>query len=83
MFQPADQGALPTLDTATSPPAKGGGYNGPRGLRGFRGLPTAAEIPANAQETQSCQLVERVGATGSGEFGPKNTCIPEFAIHAA
>jgi NAD(P)-dependent dehydrogenase (short-subunit alcohol dehydrogenase family) len=32
LFQPAAQGALPTLFAATSPEAKGGGYYGPRGF---------------------------------------------------
>lgn len=53
MFQPATQGALPTLYAATSPQAMAGGYYGPRGLRGLRSLPSAAEIPANAQDTQA------------------------------
>lgn len=53
MFQPAAQGALPTLYAATSPQALAGGYYGPRGLRGMRGLPSAVEIPTNAQDSQS------------------------------
>jgi NAD(P)-dependent dehydrogenase (short-subunit alcohol dehydrogenase family) len=50
MFQPAAQGALPTLFAATSPDAKGGAYYGPNGLRETRGYPTAAKIPPQAQD---------------------------------
>ena len=48
MFQPAWQGALPTLYAATSPEAKGSGYYGPDGLSEGRGFPTEAKIPPQA-----------------------------------
>ena len=45
LFQPAAQGALPTLFAATSPEAKGGGYYGPDKRSETRGFPTIAEPP--------------------------------------
>jgi NAD(P)-dependent dehydrogenase (short-subunit alcohol dehydrogenase family) len=45
LFQPAAQGALPTLFAATSPEAKGGGYYGPDKMSETRGFPTIAEPP--------------------------------------
>lgn len=52
LFQPAAQGALPTLFAATSPKAKGGGYYGPAGFAETRGAPTDAAIPKQALDTQ-------------------------------
>lgn len=48
LFQPAAQGALPTLFAATSPEARGGGYYGPDKLSETRGFPTSAKIPPRA-----------------------------------
>ncbi|ABI78318.1 oxidoreductase, short chain dehydrogenase/reductase family [Hyphomonas neptunium ATCC 15444] len=48
LFQPADQGALPTLFAATWPEAKSGAYYGPHGLSETRGFPAAAQIPPQA-----------------------------------
>lgn len=48
LFQPAAQGALPTLFAATSHYAKGGGYYGPGKMGEMRGPPTAANIPPQA-----------------------------------
>ncbi len=48
LFQPAAQGALPTLFAATSPEAKGGGYYGPDKLLETRGHPKSAKIPERA-----------------------------------
>ncbi|OHV80733.1 SDR family oxidoreductase [Rhizobium sp. LCM 4573] len=48
LFQPAWQGALPTLFAATSPDAKGGAYYGPDGLSEGRGYPAEAKIPPQA-----------------------------------
>jgi len=48
LFQPAWQGALPTLFAATSPEARGGGYYGPDRLSETRGYPAAARVPARA-----------------------------------
>jgi NAD(P)-dependent dehydrogenase (short-subunit alcohol dehydrogenase family) len=49
-FQPAAQGALPTLFAATSPDAKAGAYYGPDRLNETRGLPTEAKVPLQAQD---------------------------------
>lgn len=48
LFQPAAQGALPTLFASTSPEAKGGEYYGPDGMSEIRGYPTKAKIPNQA-----------------------------------
>lgn len=48
LFQPAPQGALPTLFAATSPDARKSGYYGPDRLSETRGHPTEAKIPAQA-----------------------------------
>lgn len=53
MFQPAAQGALPTLFAATSPEAKGGAYYGPGKLNETRGAPASAKIPRQALDTGS------------------------------
>ncbi|PDQ22258.1 short chain dehydrogenase [Mesorhizobium sanjuanii] len=50
LFQPAAQGALPTLFAATSPDARGGRYYGPDRLSETRGHPSEAETPAAALE---------------------------------
>lgn len=48
LFQPAAQGALPTLFAATSAQALGGGYYGPAKLGETRGYPARAKLPAQA-----------------------------------
>ncbi len=48
LFQPAAQGALPTLFAATSPTAAGGAYYGPDRLGETRGHPTLARLPRRA-----------------------------------
>lgn len=53
LFQPAAQGALPTLFAATSPLAQGGTYYGPHRLSETRGYPTVAKVPQQALNTQS------------------------------
>ncbi|SON55248.1 Fatty acyl-CoA reductase [Hartmannibacter diazotrophicus] len=50
LFQPAAQGALPTLFAATSPEARGGRYYGPDRFSETRGYPGEAAIPAAARE---------------------------------
>jgi hypothetical protein len=50
LFQPAAQGALPTLYAATSPLASGGGYYGPTRLGETRGTPGPAAIPVQARD---------------------------------
>jgi NAD(P)-dependent dehydrogenase (short-subunit alcohol dehydrogenase family) len=48
MFQPAAQGALPTLYAATSPQAMPGAYYGPDGFNEIRGYPALARSPIQA-----------------------------------
>lgn len=48
LFQPAAQGALPTLYAATAPEARGGGYYGPDQLSETRGHPAPAKTPPAA-----------------------------------
>lgn len=48
LFQPAAQGALPTLFAATAPQAKGGLYYGPDQLGETRGYPSASRVPPQA-----------------------------------
>ncbi|GJD53844.1 hypothetical protein OPKNFCMD_6623 [Methylobacterium crusticola] len=50
LFQPAAQGALPTLFAAASPLAAGGEYYGPMWLGETRGAPGPAVIPVPAQD---------------------------------
>lgn len=52
MFQPAAQGALPTLFAATSPDAKAGAYYGPDRLNETRGFPTSAKVPPKAMDNE-------------------------------
>jgi len=50
LFQPAAQGALPTLFAATSPNANPGAYYGPDKMGETRGSPTLAKIPPKAED---------------------------------
>jgi NAD(P)-dependent dehydrogenase (short-subunit alcohol dehydrogenase family) len=52
LFQPAAQGALPTLFAATDPAAEAGGYYGPDKLSEMRGHPAPAKAPAAALDQQ-------------------------------
>lgn len=52
LFQPAAQGALPTLYAATAPTAAGGAYYGPDRLAETRGAPSAATIPPQALDRE-------------------------------
>lgn len=51
LFQPASQGALPTLFAATSPSARGGAYYGPDKMNETRGYPADARMPPQALDT--------------------------------
>lgn len=51
LFQPAVQGALPTLYAATAPGAESGAYYGPDRLSETRGYPREATIPPRALDT--------------------------------
>lgn len=49
LFQPAAQGALPTLFAATAPDAKPGAYYGPDKMGETRGAPAPSKIPPQAE----------------------------------
>lgn len=53
LFQPAWQGALPTLFAATAPQAKGGFYYGPDRLSETRGYPSEAKAPPRSLDQAS------------------------------
>jgi NAD(P)-dependent dehydrogenase (short-subunit alcohol dehydrogenase family) len=59
LFQPAAQGALPTLFAATSAQAEGGSYYGPDRLGEFRGYPAPARVPPQALDTGSAERLWR------------------------
>lgn len=52
LFQPAAQGAMPTLFAATSPDAQAGGYYGPNRWRETRGDVAPARVPDAAADRQ-------------------------------
>lgn len=52
LFQPAPQGALPTLFAATSSTARAGSYYGPDKLSEIRGYPAAAKPPQQALDVE-------------------------------
>ncbi|MGX9964132.1 SDR family oxidoreductase [Roseomonas sp. F4] len=55
LFQPAAQGALPTLFAATDPAARDGGYYGPRGISELRGPPAPAAVPEQALDAETAR----------------------------
>lgn len=55
LFQPAAQGALPTLFAATAPEAKPGAYYGPHALGETRGYPTSSKVPPQAQDLAAAE----------------------------
>ncbi|TRO92003.1 SDR family NAD(P)-dependent oxidoreductase [Glycocaulis profundi] len=65
MFQGSAQGALPALYAAASPQAAGGGYYGPKGVMGMRGLPGLASVPDNSRDPQMAvdvwETLQRLG----------------------
>jgi NAD(P)-dependent dehydrogenase (short-subunit alcohol dehydrogenase family) len=66
MFQPAAQGALPTLYAATAPHAAPGGYYGPSRFNEIRGLPAPAKIPAQATDTSVANRLWQVSEQLAG-----------------
>lgn len=60
LFQPASQGALPTLFAATSPTAKGGAYYGPDKMSEVRGFPVEAKIPTQAKDKIAAERLWQV-----------------------
>ncbi len=63
LFQPAHQGALPTLFAATSPEAHGGAYYGPDRWGETRGFPTLAIVPPQALDRTAVARLWQVSET--------------------
>jgi NAD(P)-dependent dehydrogenase (short-subunit alcohol dehydrogenase family) len=74
LFQPASQGALPTLFAATSPDAREGGYYGPDRMSETRGYPSEAKSPAASLDAQAASrlwdLSEALTGVRFGDTGP-------------
>lgn len=83
LFQPAAQGALPTLFAATSPDAQGGGYYGPNRLGETRGHPAAAAIPEPALDERAArrlwEVSERLTRLSFGAVPRDGTRVAAFA----
>lgn len=66
MFQPAAQGALPTLFAATSLEAKTGAYYGPDKLNETRGFPALSKVPPQATDKAAAEHLWRVSEQLTG-----------------
>lgn len=66
MFQPAAQGALPTLFAATAPEASGGAYYGPDMLNEIRGYPALAKVPPQAADAKAAERLWQVSEQLTG-----------------
>jgi NAD(P)-dependent dehydrogenase (short-subunit alcohol dehydrogenase family) len=70
LYQPAAQGALPTLYAATSPQAEAGAYYGPAGFMELSGLPAWAGIPEQAEDQDvAARLWTTLEELGDVTFG--------------
>lgn len=70
LFQPAAQGALPTLYAATAPEARGGAYYGPTGMMEARGPLGLAEVPQSAMDAEAAARLWKVSEELSGKRFP-------------
>jgi NAD(P)-dependent dehydrogenase (short-subunit alcohol dehydrogenase family) len=76
LFQPAAQGALPTLFAATAPDAQAGAYYGPTRLGETRGPVGVAKIPAQALDPATAARLWAVSEELTGvSFQQAATCI--------
>lgn len=66
LFQPAWQGALPTLYAATAPGAKAGAYYGPDRMSETQGYPALAKIPLQASDEAAAKRLWRVSGELTG-----------------
>jgi len=66
LFQPASQGALPTLFAATSPQAKAGAYYGPDRLGETRGYPALSKIPQQAMDAAAASRLWNISEEMTG-----------------
>ncbi len=70
LFQPAWQGALPTLFAATADAATSGGYYGPDGMGETRGYPAPARIPSQTLDVSARARLWQVSEALTGvSFG--------------
>jgi NAD(P)-dependent dehydrogenase (short-subunit alcohol dehydrogenase family) len=76
LFQPASQGALPTLFAATSPDAKASEYYGPDKLGETRGYPAAAKVPPQAADKIAADRLWQVSEQLTGVFFQSETPEP-------
>ncbi len=77
LFQPAAQGALPTLFAATSPDARKGAYYGPDKLGETRGYPTEAAIRPQALEAHAAKRLWEVSEELTGiSFADRTGPVP-------
>jgi NAD(P)-dependent dehydrogenase (short-subunit alcohol dehydrogenase family) len=76
LFQPAAQGALPTLYAATMPDAKQGGYYGPSRLQELRGFPKEAAVPKEALELHVARRLWDISEALAGVCYPGNVREP-------
>jgi NAD(P)-dependent dehydrogenase (short-subunit alcohol dehydrogenase family) len=79
LFQPAAQGALPTLYAATMPDAKRGGYYGPSRLQELRGSPREAAVPKEALQIHVARRLWDVSETLAGVSFPNSVTEPNPA----
>lgn len=66
IFQPAAQGALPTLYAATAPAAVPGAYYGPHALSETRGYPVLSKVPERATDHAAAQRLWQVSEQLAG-----------------
>ena len=70
LFQPASQGALPTLFAATMTTAKSGAYYGPDRLGETRGYPALAKVPKQALDKAAAARLWQLSEDITGvQFG--------------
>jgi NAD(P)-dependent dehydrogenase (short-subunit alcohol dehydrogenase family) len=79
LFQPAAQGALPTLFAATSPHARGGFYYGPDKLGETRGYPSVAKVPPAAEDTTEATRLWAASEALTGAIFPLNARTSDAA----
>lgn len=66
LFQPAAQGALPTLFAATAPDAEGGAYYGPDKMGETRSHPAPAKVPPRSLDATAAARLWRVSEALTG-----------------
>jgi len=76
MFQPAADGAIPTLFAATAPEAHGGRYYGPTGVMEMRGDLGLAKVPDAARDPQAIARLWDVSEKLSGTRYPARPGTP-------